>query len=148
MKLLCAMLLLFSSICQPRNLCAQDRYKKTNVCHVRAANITKQAVSVEITGSVLPDMEHGTILIDPKCPGIGIYVETSRHPDPSVAAFYKALRNNASLGIPGMRVHGSFFGRLRRDRKTKTTTIVLFRVEDIIVMQRDGTPVPSSDVSP
>lgn len=103
-------------------------------------------LNVQIDGYVLPNLEHGSILADSQCPDRGLYLDASPDDaDPSVSALYHSLSRNAGLGVAGKKLSGKFYGRLRLDRKSKKTSIVLMRVEDLLITstgRSDSEPQP------
>ena len=134
MKMLKTCILLLVCLCSCRNLFAQKHYTRVSVCHVLKLGMSNRILNVQIDGYVLPNLEHGSILADSQCPDKGLYLEASPgDADSSVSAFYEALPRNAGLGIAGKKLSGKFSGRLRLNRKSKKISIVLMRVDDLLI---------------
>ena len=139
MKMLRFYLLLLVYVCGHQYVCAQAHYERASICHVLKLGMSNRILNIRIDGYVLPDMEHGSILTDSHCPDKGLYLDASPDSaDPSVSAFYQALPRNAGLGIAGKKLSGKFYGRLHLDQKTRKISIVLMRVEDLLITSTNG----------
>jgi hypothetical protein len=116
---------------------AQVHYGRVSVCHVLKLGMSNRILNVRIDGYVVPNLEHGSVLTDSRCPDGGLYLDASLDDaDPSVSAFYQALRRNAGLGIAGKKLSGRFYGKLHLDSKSRKISIVLMRVEDLLITDR------------
>jgi hypothetical protein len=116
-----------------KGMWAQSAYKKMSVCQALKVSGTDRVSNVELEANVESDGMHGAILTDTKCPGRGLLLGVfPDDPDPSVTELEKTLWSDGSPGTTGRKVSGRFFGRLRRDRKTKKVSIVVRRVENLL----------------
>lgn len=145
MKTLRVYLLLLVYVCWHPYVCAQVHYERVSVCHVLKLGMSNRMLNVRIDGYVLPNLEHGSVLTDSHCPDGGLYLDASPDDaDPSVSAFYQALPRNAGLGIAGKKLSGKFYGRLHLDHKSRKISIVLMRVEDLLITSTSGEPAHPS----
>lgn len=103
---------LLSMVASP--LYAQRAYTKTTVCRVLNLGTASRARNVEIKANVMADHMHSALLIDPECPGKGIFLDASpSNADRSVTEFDSVLWRDGPPGFGSRTLSGIFFGELR-----------------------------------
>ena len=124
-----------------------------SVCSVRTQYKTYASSYIAIDAKVLADGMHGSVLLDDRCPNLGLALGKSLpDADDGVAAFEKALWSSNSTGTLESTISGHFVGRLRRDKKTKKIHFDLLSVKDLHDSSAKGwtpqesAPPPSVDL--
>jgi hypothetical protein len=111
-----------------------SRIKHSSVCLARTHYKEFASSYVAIDAAVFADGMHGVILLDDKCPNLGLILGVALPgADHSVADFDKILWSSGSPGPAGAKITGSFVGRLRRDPKTRRIHYDLLSVENLRV---------------
>jgi hypothetical protein len=152
-RILTAILVFLGLISTADALCAQIHYTKTTICRVLSRVGTNRALNVEIQADVEADHMHGALLIDKRCPGVGLWLDVlPKDADASVTGFDHVLWSDGPPGFGGRMLSGRFYGRLRiggplpMNPKRKKISIALVRVEDLSDT-RSPTPSPTPEVS-
>ena len=95
-------------------LFGQRIYTKTTVCHALSLRTAKRLRNVEIKANVMADHMHYALLIDPECPGKGIFLDASpSDADQSVREFDHVLWRDGPSGFGNRTISGIFFGELK-----------------------------------
>lgn len=117
---------------------AQRIFTKTTVCRVLSLGTANQLRYVEISANVMADHMHSALLIDPKCPGKGLFLGASpANADQSITEFDHVLWSDGPPGFGGRTVSGTFFGELKVGGNLplnpghKKLSIALIRVENL-----------------
>jgi hypothetical protein len=112
--------------------------KHSSVCLARTHYKDFAKTNLSIDATVFADGMHGALLLDDKCPDLGLTLGVSLpNADSSVSDFDKALWSAGSPGTAGAKVTGTFIGRLRRDPRSRRIHYDLLSVENLCV-----TPTP------
>ena len=120
-----------------------EHAKHSTVCLARTHYKEFSHTYISIDATVFADGMHGAVLLDDKCPDLGLTLGvTLPHADSSVGDFDKVLWSAGSPGTSGTRVSGTFVGRLRRDPTTRRIHFDLLSVNNLRVTPSPETPKP------
>ena len=120
-----------------------NHVKHSSVCLARTHYKDFAKTEISIDATVFADGMHGALLLDDKCPGLGLTLGVSLpNADSSVGDFDKALWSAGSPGTTGPKVTGTFIGRLRRDPTTRRIHYDLLSVKNLCVTPSPEPPKP------
>lgn len=120
---------------------AQEHYRHSSVCEVRAHPRASNLQSVEIDAEFIDAMPHGLYLRDPLCPKQVLQIDYELEgADKSIADLQKNLWNGwiNSTRTPS----GRFFGTVKRDSSSKRMYLFLHSVSDLRI---NGQPIEDPD---
>jgi hypothetical protein len=134
--------LLFSALASLESQPAKH-VREANVCLARTHYKQFRATDISIDATVLADGMHGAVLLDDRCPDLGLKLGVALpNADGSVGDFRKKLWSVGSPGTLGAKVTGTFIGRLRRDPMTRDIHYDLISVENLRVLATSDTVKP------